>query len=315
MAKKDLTVYVKNNMIRKKKEEGESRFMHAQMLTSKNGGELVSFKLNDIERIHQGQDCIDDNGKVFWKRHCPVLFPVVGKLKKNQTIINGRVYEMPQHGFARDQEFEPITKLDNFHSYVLKSNKVTKARYPFDFELYNTYRLDENKLTVIYKVINTGNSDMPFGIGSHPAFKIDPEDLRNGNYYLEFEEEENKIHFPYLVDGLIGTEYAQNPMVDKKRIELDSHTFDNDALIMKGITSKKITLYNRRENKKVLSVDFEQFPYLGLWSKPNAPFLCIEPWFSMADNIKTNGILSQKSDIIKLKPKEDFECKYTVEFF
>ena len=88
------------------------------------GGELVSFKLDGEERVHQGLDCVDENGKVYWKRHWPVLFPVVGKLKKNQTIINGRIFEMPQHGFARDFEFEPITKLDNFHSYVLKSNKI-----------------------------------------------------------------------------------------------------------------------------------------------------------------------------------------------
>ena len=169
--------------------------MHAQMLTSKFGGELISFKLNGIEKLHQGEDCVDENGKVYWKRHWPVLFPIVGKLKKNQTMINGKNYEIMQHGFARDMEFEPITKLDNFHSYVLKSNKNTLARYPFEFELYNTYRLDENKLTTIYKVINVGDTNMPFGIGGHPAFKVDPEELNNGNYYLEFEQPEEKIHF------------------------------------------------------------------------------------------------------------------------
>ena len=195
--------------------------MHTQMLTSKFGGELVSFKLNGVERIHQGEDCVDENGKVFWKRHSPVLFPTVGKLKKNQTIINGKTYEMPQHGFARDLEFEPITKLDNFHSYVLKSNKNTISKFPFDFELYTTYRLDDNKLTTIYKVINTGDTNMPFGIGGHPAFKINSEDLKNENYYLEFEEDEDKIHFLYLVDGLIGTEYAKNRIDDKRRIYIN----------------------------------------------------------------------------------------------
>ena len=90
--------------------------MYTKMLTSKIGGELISFTLNGQERIHQGEDCVDENGKVYWKRHSPVLFPVVGKLKKNQTIINGRIYEMQQHGFARDMEFEPITKLEeNIH--------------------------------------------------------------------------------------------------------------------------------------------------------------------------------------------------------
>lgn len=288
--------------------------MHAQMLTSKFGGELISFKLDGIEKLHQGKDCVDENGKVYWKRHSPVLFPIVGKLKKNQTIINGKTYEIMQHGFARDMEFEPITKLDNFHSYMLKSNKATLARYPFEFELYTTYRLDENKLTTIYKVINVGNSNMPFGIGGHPAFKIDVEELNNGNYYLEFEEPEEKIHFLYLVDGLIGTEYAKNVMKDKKCIYLNKDSFNNDALIMKGITSKKISLKHRGNDKTLLTMDFTGFPYLAIWSKPNAPFLCIEPWKNTADTVKTSGIFAEKTDIITLKPKESFECKYTVEF-
>lgn len=289
--------------------------MHAQMLTSKFGGELVSFKLDGIEKLHQGKDCVDENGKVYWKRHSPVLFPIVGKLKKNQTIINGKTYEIMQHGFARDMEFEPITKLDNFHSYMLKSNKSTLARFPFEFELYTTYRIDENKLTTIYKVINVGNCNMPFGIGGHPAFKIDVQELNNGNYYLEFEDSEDKIHFLYLIDGLIGTEYAKNIMTDKTKIFLNKDSFNNDALIMKGITSKKISLKKKDTGKKVLTMDFSGFPYLAIWSKPNAPFLCIEPWKNTADTVKTSGIFAEKTDIIILKPNESYECKYTVEFF
>ena len=291
--------------------------MYTKMLTSKMGGELISFKLNGEERIHQGVDCVDENGKVYWKRHAPVLFPVVGKLKKNQTIINGRIFEMPQHGFARDMEFEPITKLDNFHSYVLRGNQITKNRYPYDFELYTTYRLDENKLTTMYRVINTGDVTLPFGIGGHPAFKIDVNELKKGNYYLEFEEDEDKIHFLYLVDGLVGTEYARNKMADKRRINLDSNTFNDDALIMNGITSTKISLKHREEHedRTLLTMDFTGFPYLAVWSKPNAPFVCIEPWYSTADTIKSTGVFIQKQDIISLKPAQTFECKYTVEFF
>ena len=98
--------------------------MYAKMLTSKMGGELVSFKINGEERIHQGLDCVDENGKVYWKRHWPVLFPVVGKLKKNQTIINSRIFEMPQHGFARDFEFEPM----EFGIYINKENKFKELK-------------------------------------------------------------------------------------------------------------------------------------------------------------------------------------------
>mgnify|MGYP000366363470 FL=1 len=289
--------------------------MYTQMLTSKKGGELISFKVNGEEKIHQGEQCMDENGKIYWKRHSPILFPVVGKLKKNQTLIGGRTYELMQHGFARDLDFEPITKLDHFHSYVLKSNKYTLTRYPYEFELYNTYRTEENKLTTIYKVINTGDTNMPFGIGGHPAFKINSEDLKNENYYLEFEEDEDKIHFLYLVDGLIGTEYAKNRIDDKRRIYINKDTFNNDALIMKGITSSKISLKKRDTNKTVLTMDFSGFPYLAVWSKPNAPFICIEPWKTTADTVKSSGVFTQKTDIIILKPNEEFECKYTVEFF
>lgn len=285
------------------------------MTTSSFGGELVSFKLDGIEKIHQGENVRDENGKPYWKRHAPVLFPIVGKLRRGQTLINGRTFEIPQHGFARDLEFEPVTKLDNFHSYVLKSNKYTMCRYPFDFELYNTYRQEDNKLIFIYKVINTGNVKMPFALGSHPAFKIDPDDMKRGNYYLEFAEEEDKAHFLYLVDGLVGTEYARNKLVNNKYILLDEHTFDNDALIIKGIQNKKISLKNKRTGKTVLTMEYNDWQYLGIWSRPGAPFICLEPWTSTADRINSNNVFVQKPDMKVLEPQAEFEAKFTVEFF
>ena len=287
--------------------------MHTQMLTSKYGAELVSFKINGEEKVHQGENCIDENGKVYWKRHWPVLFPNVGKCKKNQTIMNGRTYEVQQHGFARDMEFEPLTKLDNFHSYIFRSNKKLIDKYPYEFSLTVTYRTDENKLTTIYKVINEGDTDMPFGIGGNPAFKIDREQLDKGNYYLEFEEDEEKIHFLYLVDGLIGTEYAKNIIVNKRVIPLNANSFINDAIIMKGLKSNKISLKNAE--KTVLTMDFTGFPYLAVWTKPKAPFICIEPWMTTADNVNGSGVFRQKTDILLLPPKQEYECKYTVEFF
>lgn len=289
--------------------------MEALMTTTSLGGELLSFKLDGIEKIHQGEDCRDENGKVYWKRHVPVLFPIVGKLKRNQTMINGRTFEIPQHGFARDMEFEPITKLDNFHSYVLKSNKYTQARYPFDFELYNTYRQEGNKLIIIYKVINTGVTNMPFGIGGHPGFKIDQDDLKRGKYYLEFKEEEEKTHFLYLVDGLVGTEYAKNKLINNRIIELDEHTFENDALIIKGVQNKSISLKNSRTKKTVLTLEYEGWPYLGIWSKPGAPFICLEPWQSTADRVHSSNVFVHKPDMLVLGPKESFEGKFSVEFF
>lgn len=230
--------------------------------------------------------------------------------------MNSKTYEVQPDGFAKDLEFEPITKLDNFHSYVLRSNDKILEKYPYKFSLYVTYRLDENKLTTIYKVINEGDVDMPFGIGSMPAFKIDLEELKNENYCLEFEEEEQKIHFLYLIDGLVGTEYAKNIMEeDKKTITLKPDMFKNDAIIMKGLTSKKVTLKLKDTGKKVLSIDCSNFPYLSIWSKTNSPFLCISPWMTTPDTVKTTGVFRQKGDIVIIGPNQEFECKYTVEFF
>ncbi len=287
--------------------------MYTQMLTSKYGAELVSFKINGEEKVHQGENCTDENGRTYWKRHWPVLFPTVGKCKKNQTIINGRTYEMQQHGFARDMEFEPLTKLDNFHSYVFRSDNKLIDKYPYEFSLTVTYRTDANKLTTIYKVVNEGDTDMPFGIGGHPAFKINREELDKGNYYLEFEEEEDKIHFLYLVDGLIGTEYAKNILENKKVVPLNASSFSDDAIIMKGLKSNKVSLKNN--GKTMLIMNFTGFPYLAVWTKPKAPFICIEPWMTTADNVNGSGVFRQKTDILLLPPKQEYECKYTVEFF
>lgn len=289
--------------------------MDALMTTTNLGGELLSFKLEGIEKIHQGEEARDEKGNVYWKRHAPVLFPIVGKLRRNQTIINGKTFDMSQHGFARDLEYEPVTKLDNFHSYVLKSNSYTMARFPYNFELYNTYIQEENKLTFLYKVVNTGSSIMPFGIGSHPAFKIDQDDLKRGNYYLEFEDEEKLVHFLYLIDGLVGTDYAKNQLINNRILKIDDHTFDNDAIIIKGVQNKKISLKNRRTGKTVLRMDFEGWPYLGIWAKPGAPFICLEPWMSTADRINSTNIFAEKTSMVKLNPGEEFENKFTVEFF
>lgn len=280
--------------------------------TTTLGAEVINAKFNEKEMIHQGQDVCDEKGRVYWKRHAPILFPIVGKLKKNQTMINGKVYEMPQHGFARDMEFEPITKLDNFHSYVLRSNRHTYEKFPFEFSLYVTYMIEPSKLITQYKVINEGDTDMPFGIGGHPAFNID---INNGDYYLEFEQEEKKIHFLYLVDGLIGVQYGKNRLYKNKILPLQKDTFKDDAIIMKNLTSSKISLINKKENKKVLTFDFSGFPYLAIWSKPGAPFLCIEPWQTTADMINSTGVFKEKNGNLLLKPKEEFKCQYSVEFF
>ena len=129
-----------------------------EIKTVKKGAELVSIKIDGVERMHDGEN--------FWNRHSPVLFPIVGKLKDGKTIIEGKEYQMGQHGFARDMEFEELSN----NSYVLKANEETLKKYPYNFELYISYEVTKNKVTTNYKVVNKDSKEMIFGLGGHPAF-------------------------------------------------------------------------------------------------------------------------------------------------
>ena len=267
--------------------------------TVKKGAELVSVKAKDIEKMHDGES--------FWNRHSPILFPIVGKLKNGKTIIEGKEYEMGQHGFARDMEFEEIGE----NSYVLKANEETKTKYPYDFELYISHNVQKNKVITKYKVVNKDSKTMYFGIGGHPAYACE---YTSGKYRLEFEDIEDRLEIYQLEDGLL----KKNPeklskFFRENRIFLDEKTFEKDALIIRNINSSKI--YLKTETKTILAFEFKGFPYLGVWSKPGAPFVCIEPWQNHTDDVDSSGNFVDKESILKLEPNEEFEAEYSVEFF
>ena len=278
--------------------------------TKKSGAELTSIQYNGKEILFQGAQVLDNNGNIYWKRQAPILFPIVGQLKNSQTQIEDKTYEMSQHGFARDMDFEEISKTENKHHYMLKYNEGTLKKYPYKFELHVIYEIIGDTLTVTYKVKNIDDKIIYFGLGGHPAFNCD---YSNGEYEIVFSENEDKIVFLKLKNGLIDTEKAQNILQDNK-IYLKEDTFDNDAVIMKNLKSNKVILQNHETNQKILEFDFTGFPYLALWSKKGAPFVCIEPWQNTADKIDSVQIYKDKENIIELPKDKKFECKYSIKF-
>ena len=278
--------------------------------TKKSGAELTSIQYNGKEILFQGAQVLDNNGNIYWKRQAPILFPIVGQLKNSQTQIEDKTYEMSQHGFARDMDFEEISKTENKHHYMLKYNEGTLKKYPYKFELHVIYEIIGDTLTVTYKVKNIDDKIIYFGLGGHPAFNCD---YSNGEYEIVFSENEDKIVFLKLKNGLIDTEKAQNILQDNK-IYLKEDTFDNDAVIMKNLKSNKVILQNHKTNQKILEFDFTGFPYLALWSKKGAPFICIEPWQNTADRIDSIQIYKDKENIIELPKDKEFECKYSIKF-
>ncbi len=262
------------------------------------GAELFSLKKcnEDFEYIWQGDS-------KYWARHSPILFPIVGRLKDDSYFYKSKKYNLSQHGFARDKEFELVNKGEDFIEFSLKNDEKTLEIYPFEFELYLNYYLEGSSLKVSYRVKNKSIGKMYFSIGAHPAFNIS-----KGNF-LEFKNLENTKRYFLDDNGLIYKNEDFN--LYKNRLILDENIFKNDALIFHNKSIKSVFL--KDENKTILEVSFDNFPYLGIWSKKDlAPFVCIEPWFGIADFVNTNQEIEEKQAILSLQKDEEFECFYKI---
>ena len=276
--------------------------------SKKSGAELTSIQHDGKEILFQGAQVLDGNGNIYWKRQAPILFPIVGQLKNSTTQIEDNTYQMSQHGFARDMDFDEISKTETKHHYMLKYNEETLKKYPYKFELHVIYEIIEDILTVTYKVKNIDDKTIYFGLGGHPAFNCD---YSNGEYEIVFNQKEDNIEFLKLKNGLIDTEKAENIIQDNK-IHLKENTFDNDAVIMKNLKSNKVILQNHKTNQKILEFDFTGFPFLALWSKKGAPFVCIEPWQNTADRIDGTQIYKNKENIIELQKDKEYKCEFKI---
>lgn len=265
------------------------------------GAELTSIKYNDTEYLWNGD-------KKYWGRHAPVLFPIVGALKDNKCVIKGEEYTMTQHGFARDMTFEVFSKSETSISFILKSNEETLKKYPFEFELYIKYELNVRAIKVTYEVINSGNNNMFFSIGAHPAFNLFS-DIKD--YYIEFEDNETQKKV-FVENGLINSSDKLR-LNNANKIELNEDSFNDDAMIFKDLNSSKVWLKSNKTDKAIC-MHIAGFPYLGIWSKKDgAPFVCLEPWFGIADKASHNGDFSKKEGIIELNIGEEFSASYLIE--
>lgn len=274
---------------------------------AEDGAELISLKSkkNNIEYIWQGDPA-------FWGRHAPVLFPVVGRLKDDQYTYENQTYPMGQHGFARDSLFEVIEHGSELVSLSLKSTKESKKKYPFEFELILSYVLEEDNLIVKYQVENTGNADMYFSIGGHPAFNVPLEqELTFDDYYLSFSPKKSRTQIP-LVGPFADFEHKTLGQTNTS-LDLRRELFKEDAIIFetKGVNTFTI---ETDEGPHSISLSFTDMPYVGVWSPypQEAPFVCIEPWCGIADEVNTTGNLVDKKGINKLVAADIFKTQYTL---
>lgn len=258
-----------------------------------------------------------DGNKEFWGRKSPVLFPFVGSLKNKEYEFNGKKYQMGQHGFARDMEFEFLSKIENIIWFQLKYNDDTLEKYPFKFLLKIGYELNENKLKVIWNVENLDNKIMYFSIGAHPAFLVPFEENTNREeYYIKFNTNKNLINTG-LESGLANKNNLNNRIIkldDNGYLKIDKELFKYDALIIENNQATEVSLC-MSDKTEYVKVKFES-PLFGIWSpyKENCPFVCIEPWYGRCDSIEFNGNLEQREWQNQLNPNEEFNKNYIIEF-
>lgn len=282
---------------------------YLQVKISTTGAELQSIirKDNQLEYLWSGDPA-------FWGKKSPVLFPIVGGLKDNTYRYKGQSYQLGRHGFAREMEFEVTEQTATSVVLNIEDNDLTRLKYPFPFSLNIRYSIQDAMLTIGYEVQNTGDNTMYFSIGAHPAFKIP---LVNGttfeDYSLHFSEPETAQLWLLSPAGIVNND--PTPYFDHTTtLPLQKSLFYKDALVFKHLASTAISIRSDK-TPHGLTVHFPGFPYMGIWNARDADFVCIEPWYGIADHENATGKLEEKEGIMALSPKQLFSSQWSALFF
>lgn len=239
-----------------------------------DGAELTS--LRDAE----GRELLWQAGEA-WPRHSPILFPIVGKVKDDTLHIGMDRYPMGQHGFARDSRFELVEQDAASCRFLLADSAATRAVYPFPFRFEVTYALHGTTLSVTFAVTNPGEGTLPCSVGAHPAFRWPlPGGGSKPAHRIEFEQEESGAFFRLNEAGLIDQTPHALP-THGRILGLREELFRPSAMILLNPASRRLRY--EAPGAPVLEVAWQGFEQLGLWMKPGADFLCIEPWAGHAD--------------------------------
>ena len=269
----------------------------------------VKHKKNELNYMWTGDS-------TYWGRVSPVLFPIVGRLKEDQYQLDGLTYKMSQHGFLRDVEFMVEKLTSDSASFVFESAGRFIDVYPYEFKSTIQYSLKEDSLSVRWKIENKNKEEMYFSIGAHPAFKIPLlENETINDYSLKVTSAKNKNPLEYeLKDSLIHEKAAVN---NTETIPLTRSLFANDALVYSNID---LTTLTSNKSGHGVEVSHNDFPFVGIWSKhvesdgTMAPFVCIEPWYGIADMHNTSGNLKEKFGVNRLGSGESFQSEYGIKF-
>src|SRR5215217_2657605 len=243
----------------------QNEYLKAQFSTK--GAELQS-----LNGLITHQEYIWSGDPAYWGKFSPVLFPIVGGLKDHTYYTDGRKYNLPRHGFARDREFTADQISDTEVSFSLTHDEETLKVYPFEFALVLHYRLTENSISCSYRVNNPGEKTLLFSIGGHPAFAAAVnEEIAYTDYFIEFNKDTELVYHK-IGNDLITDETATIDLRPNSTLPLSYALFYEDALVIKTLRSDRISLRNLK-NDHGFHFDFSGFPFFGIWAAKNANFV------------------------------------------
>ncbi len=260
---------------------------------------------NLADNTDQGEETLWQGDPAVWSGRAPVLFPIVGALKNNQYTHEGKSFTLARHGFARKARFCCAEQTADSVTLKLQADSESLSVYPWQFELTIRFSMRQSTLIVGYTVANQDTTPMLFTIGSHPAFALQH---APSEYAIHFSKAETLKHHPLTADGLLkpGVNYLQN----SDRLPLSESLFDDDALIFKNIQSDTVSLFH--QDKPLITVDTGGAPHLGIWAKPAARFVCIEPWFGFSDSEDGGGAIADKPEMKSLRAGDLFSYEWSI---
>jgi len=256
-----------------------------------------------------GRSWLWNGDAAFWTGRSPILFPIVGKAPDDKLTIDGQVYGMGQHGFARRSEFTLAASTATMCRYELAAPDATKTQYPFDFLLAVEHSVEGRILTVAAEVTNRDKVAMPFGIGFHSAFLWPLPGAENREHVVTLGNG-GEPELARLQGGLLVAERLPSPFA-AGRLVLDPKLFEQDAMIFPEGAGEALTY--GAEGGPELRFSFENLPNLAIWTKPGAPFVCIEPWHGMAAEAGGSNDLAERPYSVALQPGASARFAFTVE--
>lgn len=250
-----------------------------------------------------GREYMTDADPAFWTGHAPVLFPIVGALNQGRYRLGEAEYELPKHGFARTSAFACTEHGAAEARFRLGDSPATRAVYPFAFAFEMAFRLDGTTLHMTATITNPGEEPLPFSFGFHPAFAWPlPGGADKAAHRIAFAEAEpqpiRRIDGP---SGLLLPEAFETP-VQSRTLTPDAELFAADALIWDEVHSRSLSF--GAPDGTALDIAFPDTSMLGIWQKPGARYLCIEPWQGIADPVGYDGDFRDKPGVVALPPGE-----------